>query len=102
MAASDDYHHGDMEIREQERTFSGFMHVTVWGSALVIVLVLGLTLAFAVGLPWMVSTAIAAVVGLAIGFFLRMGMGWTATVIGLAILAGVVGVVFEIARAVAG
>ena len=87
-----DYHHGEMEIAEQRRTFSGFVRVTVWASGLLAVLLVFLTLAFAVGVSWFASLAVALVLGVLIGLGLGMKGGWYAAVIGLAVLGGAIGV----------
>jgi len=78
-----DYVRGEMNIASQKSTFSGFISVTVWGSLLTIVTVLYLTLAFAVGMDWMVSLIATAIVGGVLGLALGMKTSWYVTVGGL-------------------
>lgn len=93
MAGSTEYHHGEMNIDEQARTFSGFMRTTVWGCALLAVLLTFLTLHYTfVGLDWFVSLGISIVLGVVIGLLLGLKGAWYATLIGLAVLGGVIGV----------
>lgn len=41
-----EYHHGDMNIDEQEKTFSGFVKMTKWGSLYLAAIILFLVLWF--------------------------------------------------------
>lgn len=91
MAASD-YTHGDMNIAEQSRTFSGFMRVVVWSCAVLAVGLLFLTLHYAIGMAWFTALGVAFVVGVIIGLVLGMKGGWYATLVGLAVLGGAIGV----------
>jgi len=97
MAAADgDYHRGDMNIAEQKRTFSGFMTVTVYASAITALVVFYLTLVFAAGQNWFVSLVGVGVLGILIGLGLKLKGAWYATVILLGAVAVFAGVVFEI------
>lgn len=90
--ATSDYSHGDMNVTEQSRTLSGFLRVTVWSSLVLIVVLLFATLAFAVSMGWFVSLGIAFAVGVLLGLALGMKGAWYATLVGLAVFGGFIGV----------
>lgn len=91
-----EYQRGDMEIDEQENTFSSFMGMSVWFGGFTAVIVLWLALTFATGTGWMVATIISTIVGVAMGLALKMKAGWYATVIGLAFATFVVGFIISL------
>lgn len=69
--SASDYHHGDMNITEQVRTFHLFNGLTKWGSLTVATLLLLLTLWFCVGTGFLAG-AISGAVLFALGvIFLR-------------------------------
>ncbi|MEO1476803.1 MAG: aa3-type cytochrome c oxidase subunit IV [Pseudomonadota bacterium] len=88
--AGSDYVHGEMDIAEQQRTFDGFMTATLWGSAIIVLVVGYATLTVATGMHWMVALALMAGTGIAAGAFLGMGVAWIAAVIGMTALAVIV------------
>ncbi len=102
MAMSEDYQRGEMDITEQSRTYSGFMALTVWASALTVLAVLALTLIFAVGVSWVFALGVTAALGVLAGYFLKLGGAWYATVIGLTVLSAVIGGVVALLAALAG
>ena len=64
-----DYHHGEMEIHEQTRTYHSFLVLSKWGSLALVVGVLFFSLWFAVGVGFLGSAVTSGVVmGLAIVF----------------------------------
>ena len=66
-----DHSHGQMDIREQEASFHGFMLMTKWGSLAVAVIVLFATMNFCTKTGW-VGSAFSAILLLVLGiFFLR-------------------------------
>jgi hypothetical protein len=67
--ASDSYDRGSQEISEQESTFSAFMGMSKWGSLIIAVLLVFLTLWFQPGGSLM-TAVITAVVLSAGGFFM--------------------------------
>jgi hypothetical protein len=77
---------GGMDIADQKSTFSGFMAVTVWSSALIAMSVAGLVVAFAMGAGWFAGVGVYAVMGAAIGLLMRMGGVWWACLVGSVIL----------------
>lgn len=103
MAGSSEYHHGEMNVDEQARTFSGFMRTTVWGCALLAVVLTFLTLHYtAAGLGWFVALGISIVLGVLIGLLLGLKGAWYATLIGLTLLGGVIGVAGMLITALTG
>ena len=87
--ATHEYHHGDMDIRDQKATWDGFLTGSVWGGMLIVLMVGHAVLAVAIGLNWMISLGIMAIVGFAAGLLLNLGGRWMATVvvmIGLALV----------------
>ena len=66
-----DYHHGEMEIHEQTRTYHSFLLLSKWGSLALVVGVLFLSLWFAAGVGFL-GSAVTAVVVTVLGIvFLR-------------------------------
>jgi hypothetical protein len=68
-----DYHRGEMDIQEQEATFDRVMAMTKWGSVVVAVAVLFLTLWFCTSVGFLGALATAVVAAVLGGFFLRGG-----------------------------
>ena len=80
MAASE-YHHGEMDIHDQQATWNGFIKGTTWGS-LILALMLGHALmTIALGLHWAVSLGLMALVGIGSGVVLNLGGRWYATLV---------------------
>jgi len=80
MAASE-YHHGEMDIHDQEATWHGFIVGSTWGG-LIIALMLGhAILSVAIGIHWAVSLALMAFVGFGAGIVLNLGGRWMATLV---------------------
>ncbi len=97
---SDDYVRGEMNITDQEATWSGFMKVTQWSSLIIV-----LTLAYAIftltmGMHWMVALGLLAVAGIVGGLLMGMGSAWIGTVIGLAVFGVVLQIIIMFAKAV--
>ncbi len=90
MASQNDYHHGDMDITNQESTWKGFLTFSLWGGLITILTVGYATLAVAIGMNWLVSLGIMAAVGIAAGLLMNMGGRWMATVVLLIIVALIV------------
>jgi hypothetical protein len=90
MASQNDYHHGDMDIADQESTWKGFLAFSLWGGLITILTVGYATLAVAIGMNWMIALAMMAVVGIVAGLLMNMGGRWMATVVLLVILALIV------------
>ena len=90
---------GSMNIDEQKRTFHVFMRVTVWSSGLLAALLMFLTLHFCAGVAWFPALGVAFVLGVATGLALKMKSAWYATVFGLTVLGGAIGVLKIIVQA---
>jgi len=88
-----DYTRGEMEISDQSNTFSGFIQTTIWSCGYIGIGVLLMTLIFAVGMNWMVALGISFALGILTGLALGMKTAWYATLIGMTVLMGIVGLV---------
>ncbi len=86
-----EHHRGEMDIADQKATFAGFLTVSAWGSALTIMLVALLVVAFAMGAGWFAGVAVWAVIGVAAGVFLSMRAAWWATLVGTTLLMAIGG-----------
>ncbi len=96
MAAEhSDYSHGTMPVQAQRGTFSGFMAVTIYGGAFLVVTLLFPTLVFGVNLGWFPALAATLVVGIVIGLALKLKGAWYATLIGLAIVSAILCALFS-------
>ena len=71
--AKTDYVHGSQEISEQASTFTAFMGLTKWGSLILAVLVMFLTLWFQPGGSFVTGLITAVVMSVAGFFFLKSG-----------------------------
>ena len=89
MAASE-YKRGEMDISDQKATWDGFIIGSIWGGLITILVVGYATLAIAIGLNWMVSLGLMAVVGIVSGLLLNLGGRWMACVVILIVLALIV------------
>lgn len=83
---NDTYVPGEMNIADQKATYSGFLGASLWGSALVALIVLFLTLVFAAGQPWLACLFGVAALGIIVGLGMNMGGAWFATVVGLTMI----------------
>jgi hypothetical protein len=88
--ASQEYHHGDMDIRDQQATWNGFLTGSVWGGLIIVLMVGHAVLSIAIGLDWTISLGLMAIVGFAAGLLMNLGGRWMATVVVLIGLALVV------------
>ncbi len=88
--ATHEYHRGEMNIQDQEATWSGFITGSVWGGLIILLLVGHSTLSLAIGMNWAISLGLMAIVGFASGLLLNLGGRWMATVVVLIVLALIV------------
>lgn len=88
--ASQEYHRGEMDISGQKATWDGFITGSVWGSLITIMIVGYATLAIAIGLHWIVSLGLMAIVGFGSGVLMNLGGRWMATVVVMIVLALIV------------
>ncbi|KCZ53084.1 aa3-type cytochrome c oxidase subunit IV [Hyphomonas pacifica] len=89
MAASE-YHRGEMDITDQKSTWDGFITGSTWGGLIVIMMVGYAVLAIAIGINWIISLGLMAIVGVAAGLLLNLGGRWMATVVMLIVTALIV------------
>ncbi|MCF6219636.1 MAG: aa3-type cytochrome c oxidase subunit IV [Robiginitomaculum sp.] len=90
-----DYVHGNMSIVGQDKTFKGFVRLSAFFTAFFIVVLLMPILVFGAKLGWPLALVISFIVGVVIAPAFKLGGGWYATLFGLAILAGVIGIFFS-------
>jgi len=103
MASHDNSHsdfvHGNMDIADQKATYEGFITVSLWSSLLIGLLVIFLTLAFSVHLPWMPVLFGCAAIGVVAGILLKMPGSWYGTLIGTTVLGLIIGGIFSLVQA---
>jgi hypothetical protein len=96
--ADTNYERGEMEIDGHEETFSGFMSMSVYGGAAIIVALLFPILVFAVNLSWVTSLIATVVLGVIIGMIMKFKGQWYAVLVGvsvaLAVILGIVSLLF--------
>lgn len=91
MAADhSDYTHGTMPVDAQEGTFKGFMGITMYGGALIAIVLLMPTLFYGANMAWMPALITTLIVGVVIGLALKFKGAWYASIIGLAIVTAIV------------
>ncbi len=86
MASHSEYVHGEMSIVGQDKTYQGFLKVSLFLTAFFIVILLFPILMFAVHLSWMSSLIITFIVGLIIAYPFRLSGSWFMTLGGMAVL----------------
>lgn len=85
-----DYKRGDMEIGAQKGTFGGFMDLTVYGGALIaLMLLMAILTVGGVGLTWFPALIITFIVGVLVGVGLKLNATWYATIAILSILTAI-------------
>ena len=87
-----DFTHGEMSIVGQDKTFKGFIRISAFLTAFFIVVLLMPILVFAGHMAWPLALVITFIVGLIAAPVFKLSGGWYATLFGLAILAGFVGI----------
>ena len=88
-ASEDAYVRGEMEVDGHEETFGGFMTLSVYGGASIIVSLLFPILIFGVNLGWFLSLVITVVLGIIIGVIMKFHARWYAILIGMAVVTAV-------------
>ena len=88
--AAQEYQHGQMDISAQKAAWNGFLNFSMWGGMITLLIVGYATLALAIGMNWMVSLALMAIVGFAAGAFMKMGGRWVAAMVMMIVLAFIV------------
>jgi len=90
-----DYIHGNMSTVGQDKTFKGFVKLSAFFTAFLIVVLLMPILVFGAHMGWPAALVTTFIVGIAISPAFKLGGGWYATLFGLAILAGLIGILFS-------
>lgn len=85
-----EYTHGEMNVSEQENTWSGFLKASMWFGIITMMIVAYATFTLTMGMPWIVALVLVAGSAIVGGLAMDMGGAWVASVIGLAALAVVV------------
>jgi hypothetical protein len=78
-----DYTPGTMPVEEQSQTFGGFMNMTVYGGAIIAVLLLFPIFVFCTPLSWFPSLIITVIFGVILGAVLKLKGGYYAALIGV-------------------
>ena len=87
-----EYIRGEMPLANQNHTFSGFLKRSSFCTAFAIVVLLMPILVFCTSIGWFAALIITFIVGVVITPAFKLGGGWIATLIGLSVLAGMIGV----------
>lgn len=82
---SSKYVHGKMDIEEHKHTFGGFMGLTKYGGAAIVMSVLYPTLVFGTPLSWLAALITTLLVGIVVGIGLKFKGGWYAGLIATAV-----------------
>lgn len=94
--ATADYTHGEMDISEQSKTWTGFLKASTWGGAIIMMIVAYATFTLTMGMPWLIALVLVAGSAIVGGLAMNMGGAWVASVIGLSALAVVVQIIIGI------
>ena len=94
-AGHSDYQHGTMPVNAQEGAFKGFMAITKYGGAFIVIALLMPTLFFGANMGWMSALITSLVVGIVIGVALKFKGAWYASIIGLAVVTGILCALFS-------
>ena len=84
--ANSDYTRGEMKISGHKETYSGFMGMSVYGGAAIIVILLFPILVFGVNLAWPASMLTTVVLGVVIGVALKFKAQWYALLVASAVV----------------
>ena len=84
-AGNSNYERGTMGVSEHRKTFGGFMGLTVYGGAAMALIVIYPILVFGVKMGWLPSLITTIIIGLVLGFALKLKGGWYAGMIGGAV-----------------
>ncbi|MGB6229892.1 MAG: aa3-type cytochrome c oxidase subunit IV [Litorimonas sp.] len=83
------YERGEMDIEDHSETFGGFMSMSVYGGAAIIVTLLFPILVFGVNLAWPAALLTTLVLGVIIGVVMKFKAQWYAVLVGMALFLGV-------------
>ena len=86
MAAEhSDYVRGTMGVDGHKKTFGGFMGTTVYGGAALALIVIFPTLIFGVHMSWLTALIVTLILGVVLGFALKLKGAWYAGMIASAV-----------------
>lgn len=94
-AGHSDYVRGKMDVVGHHQTFSGFMSGTVYGGALIALIVIMPTLVFGAGMTWAPALLATLVIGFILGGALKLNGGWYASIIASAVFIAITCAVFS-------
>ncbi|PHS41256.1 MAG: hypothetical protein COA91_02775 [Robiginitomaculum sp.] len=86
MAGKSEYIHGEMPLDGHNSTFSGFVRQSAFYTAFFIVALLMPILVFGANIAWLPALIATFIVGVIITPAFKLGGGWIATLVGLAVL----------------
>ncbi len=84
--ADTNYNRGEMEIDDQEDTFGGFMSMSMYGGAIIIVALLAPIMIFAMNIAWPVAFLSSVILGVLIGIILKFQARWYVLLVAVAVL----------------
>lgn len=87
-SADSQYVRGEMPVTGHNKTFAGFVKSSSFSAAFLTVTLLFPILTLCAHMPWLLALVITVIVGLVIAPVFKLGGAWYATLIGLAIFAG--------------
>ncbi len=88
------YVHGSMPVDGHGKTFDGFIRASAYTTAFCVVALLLPILVFSVNMSWAPALLVTFIVGVIIAPFLKLGGGWYASLVGMAIVTAILCMIF--------
>ncbi len=85
-----DYIRGEMPVFGHDKTFKGFVKISAFSAAFLIVVLLMPILVFTVHVAWLPALIITFIVGVLITPAFKLGGAWYATLFGMTFVTGIV------------
>ncbi len=85
------YERGAQDIADKRATYAAVTRLTFWSAALLGLSGFYLAMVFAAGVNWLSALVIVYAISMALGFGLRRGGSWYATMTGLAVAVLIIG-----------
>jgi len=95
-SGSSNYNRGEMSVKAQSGTFSGFMGLTVYGGCALAVILLMPILVFAVNLSWLPALIASFVLGVVLGLIFKLKGGWYVGLVALGVIAAIISVLLSL------
>jgi len=95
MSGHSDYIRGSMPIVGQDKTFMGFIKASAFFTAFLTVVLLMPILVFGAGMTWLPALIVTFIIGLILAPIFKLGGAWYGTLVGLAIVGGVVSMIIS-------